>query len=76
MRCSRTSPGARSSSSTWSLVAVALVAGSLAGPGVEGAAGPRALDLLGAALSVAALTAVTYTLIQAPAGRLAVGRHR
>lgn len=47
------------------LIAVALVAGHWLVPASKAPQGRR-LDLLGAALSVAALTGVTYTLIQAP----------
>ena len=47
------------------LIAVALVAGHWLVPASK-AANARRLDPLGAAASVAALTAVTYTLIQAP----------
>jgi len=47
------------------LIAVALVAGHWLVPASKAPQGRR-LDLPGAALSVAALTAVTYTLIQAP----------
>jgi EmrB/QacA subfamily drug resistance transporter len=47
------------------LIAVALVAGHWLVPASKAPQGRR-LDLLGAVLSVAALTAMTYTLIQAP----------
>ena len=54
------------------LVVIALVAGHWLVPPSK-APGARRLDLIGATLSVAALTALTYTLIQAPdAGWLSV----